>query len=105
MLPQIITNFGSNKTDLNLRYRLGLELALAKADFLNVPDLVLVQALSIFLFLLRRHDSPRFVWMMYVFILFISFLIPEDCDVIGMLCSRPRVKLRSGDELHGYLCS
>jgi len=59
-----MTNFGFTKTDLNLKYRLGLEHALANADFLNVPDLVLVQAFSIFLLLVRRHDSPRFVWMM-----------------------------------------
>ena len=57
-------NFGSTKAELNLKYRLGLEHALAKADFLNVPDLVLIQAFTIFITLLRRHDSPRFVWMM-----------------------------------------
>ena len=61
---QVMTNFGSSKSDLNLKYRLGLEHALAKADFLNVPDIVLVQAFAIFLGLVRRHDSPRFVWMM-----------------------------------------
>ncbi|KAJ5111027.1 hypothetical protein N7532_001562 [Penicillium argentinense] len=60
----IAMNFGSTKQELNLKYRLGLELALAKADFLNVPDLVLIQAFVNFLVLLRRHDSPRFVWMM-----------------------------------------
>ena len=59
-----MTNFGSSKTDLNLKYRLGMEHALANADFLNAPDLVLVQAFAIFLSLVRRHDSPRFVWMM-----------------------------------------
>jgi hypothetical protein len=59
-----MTNFGFTKTELNLKYRLGLEQALAKADFLNVPDLVLIQAFANFLCLLRRHDSPRFVWMM-----------------------------------------
>lgn len=59
-----MTNFGSSKTDLNLKYRLGLEHALAKADFLNVPDITLVQAFALFLCLVRRHDSPRFVWMM-----------------------------------------
>ena len=37
---------------------------MAKADFLNVPDLVLTQAFAIFLLLARRHDSPRFIWMM-----------------------------------------
>ncbi|KAJ5396453.1 hypothetical protein N7509_004566 [Penicillium cosmopolitanum] len=60
----IVINFGCTKQELNLKYRLGLEHALAKADFLNVPDLTLVQAFVNFLALLRRHDSPRFVWMM-----------------------------------------
>ncbi|OJJ43035.1 hypothetical protein ASPZODRAFT_136578 [Penicilliopsis zonata CBS 506.65] len=60
----VMTNFGSSKQDLNVKYRRGLEYALAAADFLNEPDLVLVQALAIFLCLLRRHESPRFVWMM-----------------------------------------
>ena len=64
LLGQVMTNFGSSKADLSLRYRLGLEHALAKADFLNVPDIVLVQAFALFLTLVRRHDSPRFVWMM-----------------------------------------
>ena len=59
-----MTNFASSKTDLSFKYRLGLEHALAKADFLNHPDLVLVQAFTLFLCLARRHDSPRFVWMM-----------------------------------------
>ncbi|KAI1812166.1 fungal-specific transcription factor domain-containing protein [Poronia punctata] len=60
----VLSNFGSTKGELNLKYRLGLEQALARADFLNVPDLVLIQAFAIFLSLVRRHDSPRFVWMM-----------------------------------------
>ncbi|KAJ5153139.1 uncharacterized protein N7482_009617 [Penicillium canariense] len=60
----VVMNFGSTKAELNLKYRLGLEHALAKADFLNVPDLVLIQALANFLALARRHDSPRFIWMM-----------------------------------------
>lgn len=59
-----MTNFGSHKSDLSLKYRLGLEHALAKADFLNAPDIILVQAFAIFLCLARRHDSPRFVYMM-----------------------------------------
>ncbi|KAH8660599.1 fungal-specific transcription factor domain-containing protein [Xylariales sp. PMI_506] len=60
----ILTNFGTTKAELNLKYRLGLEYSLARADFLNVPDIVSLQAFCIFIFLLRRHDSPRFVWMM-----------------------------------------
>lgn len=61
---QVTMNFGVSKPDLCQSYRLGLEYALAKANFLDSPDIVLVQALSTFLALLRRHDSPRFVWMM-----------------------------------------
>ncbi|CAG7937081.1 unnamed protein product [Penicillium olsonii] len=59
-----IRNFGTTKADLSLRYRQGLEHALARADFLGAPDLMLVQAFAIFLALLRRHERPGFVWMM-----------------------------------------
>ena len=59
-----MTNFSASKTVLSLKYRLGLEHALAAADFLNKPDVVLIQAFAIFLLLARRHDSPRFVWML-----------------------------------------
>lgn len=55
---------GASKAELSLKYRLGLEHALAKADFMNMPNLVLVQALAIFLCLARRDDSPLFIWMM-----------------------------------------
>ena len=61
---QIMTNFNATKSELCLKYRLGLERALTKTDFLNVPDITVVQAFAIFLFLVRRHDSPRYVWMM-----------------------------------------
>ncbi|KAI1427110.1 hypothetical protein F5Y12DRAFT_197536 [Xylaria sp. FL1777] len=60
----VLNNFGSTKTDLTRKYRLGLEHALARADFLNKPDIVLVQAFAIFLLLVRLHESPRFIWMM-----------------------------------------
>ena len=61
---QITTNFGFPKSELLSRYRIGLEHALAKADFLNAPNLTLVQALALFLCVVRQHDSPRYVWMM-----------------------------------------
>ncbi|KAG5751975.1 hypothetical protein H9Q72_013146 [Fusarium xylarioides] len=60
----VLANFGSTKTELNMKFRRGLEQALARADFLNNPDIVLVQALVIFLSLARRYDSPVYVWMM-----------------------------------------
>ena len=60
----VATNFGTAKAELCNKYRLGLEHALARADFLNNPDTVLVQAFAIFVCLARRHESPKFVWMM-----------------------------------------
>ncbi|OAQ95837.1 hypothetical protein LLEC1_01372 [Akanthomyces lecanii] len=60
----VALNFGTTKAKLNLKFRIGFEQAMASADFLNTPTLVLVQAMAIFLFLARRHDSPRFIWMM-----------------------------------------
>ena len=62
--PKVLSNFGSSKVELSHKYQLGLERALAKADFLNAPDIVLVQAFANFLCLARRHDSPRWVYMM-----------------------------------------
>ena len=60
----VVKNFGMPGAELSLKYRIGLELSLASADFLNTSDLEIVQALVIFLMLCRRYDSPRFVWMM-----------------------------------------
>ncbi|KAJ5322344.1 hypothetical protein N7452_010633 [Penicillium brevicompactum] len=60
----ILLNFGATKAELTLKYRQGLEHALANSDFLGAPELILVQAFAIFLALLRRQESPGFVWMM-----------------------------------------
>lgn len=61
---EVQESFGITKENLLLRFRSGLEVALANADFLNNPNLTLLEALVIFLSLARRNDSPRFVWMM-----------------------------------------
>lgn len=46
------------------RYRCGLEHALSRANFLVYPDLSLLQAFANFICLARRHDSPRYVYML-----------------------------------------
>lgn len=60
----VSVNFGTTKAKLNLKFRIGFEQAMASADFLNNPTLILVQAITVFLFLARRHDNPRFIWML-----------------------------------------
>lgn len=56
------TNFGLEKSKLITQYRFALEQALAKAEFLLTPELVVLQAFILFLVLVRRHDDTRFSW-------------------------------------------
>lgn len=56
------TNFGLEKSKLVTQYRFALEQALAKAEFLLSPELVVLQAFILFLVLVRRHDDTRFAW-------------------------------------------
>ncbi|KAK4670044.1 uncharacterized protein QC763_208270 [Podospora pseudopauciseta] len=62
--PDVAGNLGSTKDELTRKFRSGFEHALAKTNFLGSPSLIVVQALLIFLLLVRCNDSPRFVWMM-----------------------------------------
>lgn len=80
-------NFGCSRHELCLRYRLGLERALAKADFLNAPDIALVQAFAIFICLARRHESPRYVWMMTGLVIRMAQYLglQRDGDQLGQL--------------------
>lgn len=61
----VLSNFGSSRASLTAKYRFGLETCLARADFLNNPNITVIKALTLFLGLHRRHESPRFVWMMF----------------------------------------
>ena len=61
----VLSSFGYSRAFLTTKYRLGLEMCLTRADFLNNPNFTIVQALVLFLGLHRRHESPRFVWMMF----------------------------------------
>lgn len=61
---EVQTNFGADKFALLARYRFALEQALAKANFLNTSDITVLQALTLFLIVGRRHDDSRFCWSM-----------------------------------------
>ncbi|KAF2438488.1 hypothetical protein P171DRAFT_423715 [Karstenula rhodostoma CBS 690.94] len=62
---EVQSSFGVSRAVLTTKYRLGLETCLARADFLNNPTITVVKALTLFLALHRRSESPRFVWMMF----------------------------------------
>ncbi|CAM1508848.1 Fc.00g025870.m01.CDS01 [Cosmosporella sp. VM-42] len=53
---------GEDKEISLRRFKTGLEQALAHADFLENPTVVLLQALAIYLSALRVHNSGRAVW-------------------------------------------
>ncbi|ORY57779.1 fungal-specific transcription factor domain-containing protein [Pseudomassariella vexata] len=59
---EVKINFGAEKSHLIRQYRFATEQALAKANFLNTSELVVVQAFTIFLVLVRRYDDTRFSW-------------------------------------------
>lgn len=59
---EVKSSFDTDKSVLIDRYRFGVEQALARADFLNTSELVIIQAFSIFLTCVRRHDQSKFVW-------------------------------------------
>ncbi|KAK4210651.1 fungal-specific transcription factor domain-containing protein [Rhypophila decipiens] len=59
---EVKLNFGSEKEVLVKQYRFALEQALAKANFINAPDITVAQAFLLFLILVRRHDDTRFAW-------------------------------------------
>ncbi|KJZ76121.1 hypothetical protein HIM_04577 [Hirsutella minnesotensis 3608] len=59
---EVATNFGTNKDDLLVQYRFALEQSLAKANFLDTSDITVIQAFTIFLIVVRRHDESRFCW-------------------------------------------
>ena len=54
--------FGEEKSDLLARYRFGVEQALARADFLQSDEVVVLQAFIVFLMCLRRNDDARVIW-------------------------------------------
>ncbi|RFU73576.1 fungal specific transcription factor domain-containing [Trichoderma arundinaceum] len=59
---EVQTNFGTGKEELLAQFRFAVEQSLAKANFLNTSDFTVVQALTLFLLVVRRHDESRFAW-------------------------------------------
>jgi hypothetical protein len=57
-----VAKLGEEKSILLARYRFAVEQALARANFLNTEELVVLQALVIFLMTLRRNSDARVIW-------------------------------------------
>lgn len=63
MSPEYVQQtFGKEKSDLVVRYKFGFEQALARADFLQTDEVIVLQAFVIFLMCLRRNDDARVIW-------------------------------------------
>ncbi|KAI1384350.1 fungal-specific transcription factor domain-containing protein [Hypoxylon trugodes] len=59
---EVKVNFGAEKGQLINKFRFATEQALAKANFLVTSELIVVQAFTLFLVLVRRYDDTRFAW-------------------------------------------
>ncbi|RSL87571.1 hypothetical protein CEP52_015483 [Fusarium oligoseptatum] len=58
----VLSNLGETKNESLARYRFAVQQALARADFLNTSDITVLQALSIFLAVVRHEDGSRTCW-------------------------------------------
>lgn len=75
MSPEnVFGSFREAKSTLSARYRYGFEKALSQADFHRTQDLMVVQALVIFL-IFAKIDDPRYVWTMTATVIRISQFI------------------------------
>ncbi|SLM40424.1 Transcription factor domain, fungi [Lasallia pustulata] len=61
---EVHVNFKTDKDQLVARYRLGTEQALEQADFLNNPDIIVLQALTIYLGVLQHTGETRSAWFL-----------------------------------------
>ncbi|RYP08730.1 hypothetical protein DL764_001750 [Monosporascus ibericus] len=59
---EVKLNFGVDKATLVNKHRFATEQALAKANFLTTLELVVVQAFTLFLIVVRRYDNTQFSW-------------------------------------------
>jgi hypothetical protein len=57
-------NFNTDRDGLIAQYRLGTEQALEQADFLNHPDMTLLQALTIYLSVLQHTGETKIAWVL-----------------------------------------
>lgn len=55
---------GESRQSLLMRFRPATERALARANFMVTDEIVVLQALVLFMISLRRHEDPRMLWSM-----------------------------------------
>jgi hypothetical protein len=61
---ECLAKFGESKTDLLMRYKFGMEQALARADFVRTDSIFVLQSYTLFLVCLRRLEDARYIWSM-----------------------------------------
>jgi hypothetical protein len=61
---ECLMKFGESKTDLLVRYKFGLEQALARADFIRTDSIFVLQAFALYLICARRYQDARYIWSM-----------------------------------------
>ncbi|KAF4592264.1 fungal specific transcription factor domain-containing protein [Ophiocordyceps camponoti-floridani] len=59
---EVKAKFATDKNHLLSQYRFALEQSLARAHFLDTSETAVLQAFTLFLIVVRRHDESRFCW-------------------------------------------
>lgn len=77
---EVQVNFSTDKDQLIARYRHGTERALEQADFLNNPDMNVLQALTIYLGFLQHTGETRSAWILAGVLVRVAVSIQLHCD-------------------------
>ncbi|KAL8961021.1 MAG: hypothetical protein Q9193_002363, partial [Seirophora villosa] len=59
---ECINTTGIEKESALKKYRFAFEQAMARAGFLSTTEMIILQAFTVFLICVRRHDDTRYVW-------------------------------------------
>ncbi|GLA09616.1 hypothetical protein AnigIFM60653_011947 [Aspergillus niger] len=66
---QCLDKLGEQQEKAIRRYRFAVEQALTRADFMNSPNMTLLQSAVLYLICIRLHDEQNFVWTMIAVVL------------------------------------
>lgn len=88
------SKLGEERSTLVQRFRLAVEVALAKADYLNSTQLELFQALALYVCCLRNHRESRASWALLALVLRLAQAIGLHRDGAGLAFSPYEAELR-----------
>lgn len=99
---ECLNKLGEEKGLLLSRYRFGVEQALARANFLTTEEMMVVQAIVIYLICLRRNNDARVIWTLTGLVVRIAQTLGVHRD--GLHFSLPPFEIEMRRRLWWQIC-